>query len=96
MYRIQFEWNEKKNRENQRKHGISFEEAQTVFLDENAFEFFDPDHSESEERFILLGASVRLRMLVVCYCHRQQTTIRLISARKANSREEANYVEMIL
>ena len=96
MYRIQFEWNEKKNRENQRKHGISFEEAQTVFLDENAFEFFDPDHSESEERFILLGASVRLRMLVVCSCHRQQTTIRVISARKANAREETDYMEMIL
>ena len=96
MYSICFEWNESKNHENQRKHGVSFEEAQTVFLDENAREFFDPDHSGDEERFILLGISIRLRILIVCYCHRwPNTTIRIISARKANAFEEKKYEEII-
>jgi len=93
MYSIRFEWNEKKNRENQRKHGVSFEEAQTVFLDENAIEYFDLDHSGHEDRFILLGVSARLRVAVVCYCHRQGNVIRLISARKADNREEKDYWE---
>ena len=95
MNRIHFEWDERKSADNQRKHGVSFEEAQTVFYDENAREFFDPDHSEDEDRFIMLGASVRLRVLVVCHCHRQGGNIRIISARKANHKEEKDYWEII-
>ena len=91
-----FEWDGRKNIHNQRKHGVSFEEARTVFLDENAREFFDPDHSQQENRFILLGISNRLRVLVVCYCHRQhESAIRIISARKSNPKEEKDYWEII-
>jgi uncharacterized DUF497 family protein len=82
MSQIRFEWNEVKSRQNKRKHGVSFEEAQTVFLDENAIRYFDPDHSENEDRFIMLGISFALRVLVVCHCYRQdETLIRIISAR---------------
>lgn len=92
MVGLRFEWDEAKGRENIRKHGISFEEAQTVFLDENAVRFFDPDHSEDEDRFIMLGMSFELRVLVVCHCHRESdTVIRIISARKADRREENSY-----
>jgi len=62
MEDIRFEWDEPKNRENKRKHGVSFEEAQTVFFDENAIRYYDPDHSESEDRFIMLGLSLQLRL----------------------------------
>ena len=95
MTGIHFEWDERKSLENERKHGISFEEAQTVFYDENAREFFDPDHSEEEDRFIMLGVSVYLRVLVVCHCHRRGKSIRIISARKANNNEEKGYWEII-
>ena len=95
MSGIHFEWDERKSIENKRKHGVSFEEAETVFYDENAREFFDPDHSEDEDRFVILGVSVRLRVLVVCHCHRQGKSIRIISARRANHREEKDYREMI-
>ncbi len=89
---LRFEWDETKNRANIRKHGVSFEEAQTVFLDENAIRFFDPDHSEDEDRFIMLGMSFKLRVLVVCHCYRKNDTmIRIISARKAVKNEEKNY-----
>ena len=92
MSDIVFEWDEKKNRENQRKHKVSFEEAQTVFLDENAIRYFDPDHSQDEDRFLMLGISFRLRVLVVCHCHRQdESVIRIISARKADKREQSDY-----
>ena len=92
MTDIRFEWDEGKNRENRRKHGVSFEEAQTVFLDENAIRFFDPDHSTDGERFLMLGISCRLRVLVACHCLRaNDTVIRIISARKANKKEEADY-----
>ena len=92
MGQITFEWDEAKNRANQRKHGVSFAEAQTVFLDENAIRYFDPDHSQSEDRFILLGVSFRLRVLVVCHCYRaDDATIRIISARKANREEARDY-----
>ena len=92
MSEIRFEWDEKKNRENQRKHGVSFEEAETVFLDENAIQYFDPDHSKDEDRFIMLGVSLRLRVLVVCHCFRaDDSVIRLISARKANKEEAKAY-----
>ncbi len=92
MVGLCFAWDEKKNLANQRKHGVSFEEAQTAFRDENATVYVDPDHSEDENRFILLGLSLKLHVLVVCHCYRQDdSTIRIISARKANKREETDY-----
>ena len=92
MSDIRFEWDERKNRENRRKHKISFEEAQTVFLDENAIRYFDPDHSGDEDRFLMLGMSFTLRVLVVCHCYREEdSVIRIISARKADKRERADY-----
>ena len=92
MTEIQFEWDEAKSRVNRRKHGVSFEEAQSVFLDENAIRFFDPEHSADEDRFLMLGISVRLRVLVVCHCFRSgDAVIRIISARKADKKECANY-----
>jgi len=75
-----------------RKHKVSFEEAQTVFLDENAIRYFDPDHSEDEDRFIMLGMSFTLRVLVVCHCYREDdSVIRIISARKADKHEQSGY-----
>ncbi len=92
MRDLRFEWDEDKNRENIKKHGVSFQEAQTVFLDENAMRFFDPDHSRDEDRFIMLGMSFKLRVLVVCHCHRENdTVIRIISARKADKHEAKDY-----
>ena len=92
MSDIRFEWDEKKSRANKRKHKVSFEEAQTVFLDENAIRYFDPDHSDDEDRFLMLGMSFTLRVLVVCHCYRSDdSVIRIISARKANKREQADY-----
>lgn len=92
MKNIQFEWDEEKNRKNKRKHGVSFEEAQTVFLDENAIRFFDPDHLDDEDRFLMLGISFQLRILVVCHCFRaSDAVIRIVSARKANRKEESVY-----
>jgi len=92
MEGIEFIWDEQKNRANVRKHKVSFEEARSVFLDENALRFFDPDHSSEEERFIMLGMSFSLRVLVVCHCYREDdAVIRMISARKANKREQLNY-----
>ena len=94
MSDIRFEWDEAKNRENKRRHGVSFEEAQTVFLDENAIRYFDPDHSTDEDRFLMLGISFKLRVLVVCHCYRaSDSVIRIISARKANRKEISNYGE---
>ena len=94
MNGIRFVWDEKKAWLNKKRHGISFEEAETIFYDENAIEFFDPDHSESEDRFLMLGLSVRLRVLVVCHCMREENTVvRIISARKATRFEEKNYWE---
>ena len=92
MSEIRFEWDIAKNRLSKRKHGVSFEEAQTVFLDENAIRYYDPDHSEDEDRFILLGLSFRLRVLVVCHCYRvNDTMIRIISARRADRTETEDY-----
>jgi uncharacterized protein len=91
MNHIRFVWDSSKASLNRKKHGISFEEAQTVFYDENSIEYFDPDHSENEDRFIMLGFSFKLRMLVVCYCVRTGNTIRIISARKATRHEAGNY-----
>jgi uncharacterized DUF497 family protein len=92
MESLQFAWDEKKNRANRRKHGLSFEEAQTAFFDERAEVYFDPDHSEDEDRFILLGLSYRMRVLVVCHCYRESDLlIRIISARKADKSEQEDY-----
>jgi len=92
MNDIHFEWDESKSRESKRKHGVTFEEARTVFLDENAIRFYDPEHSEDEDRFIMLGISFTLRVLVVCHCYRaDDTVIRIISARKADKQEEQEY-----
>ncbi|MBA2484702.1 MAG: BrnT family toxin [Nitrospira sp.] len=89
---IRFEWDEKKNRQNIRKHGVSFEEAQSVFLDDHAMRFYDPDHSEDEDRFLMLGLSFTLRILVVCHCYREpDAVIRIISARKATRQERVYY-----
>jgi len=89
---LSFVWDDRKDLANQRKHGVSFAEARSVFYDENAREYADPDHSAREERFILLGISSRLRVLVVCQCYREsETVIRLISARRAQRNEEEAY-----
>ncbi len=90
MADLRFEWGERKNAQNQRKHGVSFEEAGTVFLDEHALLIADPHHSEREERFILLGLSSQLRTLVVCHCCRRREEI-LISARRASRPERQRY-----
>jgi uncharacterized protein len=90
--RLRFEWDARKAAANLRNHGVSFEEARTAFLDDNALLRPDDDHSDDEDRFLLLGLSGRLRTLVVCHCYRQEDeVIRLISARKANSLERQQY-----
>ena len=92
MDELTFVWDERKNRANQRKHGIAFEEARTAFYDEGSKVFSDPDHSDDEDRFILLGMSAGLRVLVVCHCLREEDSVlRIISARKANPREREAY-----
>jgi uncharacterized DUF497 family protein len=89
---LRFEWDERKNRSNRRKHGVSFEEARTAFLDDNARVIPDPDHSEGEERFVLIGLSVSLRVLIVCHCYRQTDEIvRIVSARRADQNEIKQY-----
>jgi len=91
---LRFEWDERKNSANQNKHGVSFEEAQSVFFDEGAIEYDDPGHSDEEDRFILVGNSYQLRTLVVCHCFRQSASvIRIISARKATRRERRAHSE---
>ncbi len=89
---VSFAWDEQKAAENARKHKVSFEEAMSVFLDENAIEYFDPDHSEDEDRFLMLGVSWRLRLPVVHYSLRRRgRQIRIISARKATKNEAKAY-----
>ena len=91
---LRFEWDVNKAEINAEKHGVSFNEAVTVFADEQAVLFDDPDHSENEERFILLGISAAARMLIVCHCEREGgSVIRVISARKATKTEELQYLE---
>jgi hypothetical protein len=88
---IKFEWNTVKATSNKKKHGVSFEEAQSVFYDEFAVQFFDEDNFESEDRFLMLGFSNEARLLIVCHCERDQgNIIRIISARKA-TKKESNY-----
>lgn len=92
MESIRFDWDENKNIVNQKKHGISFVEAKTVFYDEAARIIDDPEHSEEEERFIILGFSKKANLLVVCHCYRcSETVIRIISARKATKTEARQY-----
>jgi hypothetical protein len=97
MKDISFEWDETKNISNKRKHGISFEEAQTVCADENGLLIHDPDHSDEEDRFILLGLSSKFRILVVCHGYgKSDQIIRIISARKATRSEQKEYWERCL
>ncbi|MCR4303255.1 MAG: BrnT family toxin [Gallionella sp.] len=89
---IKFDWNPVKAASNMRKHGVSFEEAQSVFYDEFAVQFFDEESSEAEDRFLMLGLSDEVRLLIVCHCEREQgSTIRIISARKATKNEGKYY-----
>ena len=88
---LRFDWDNRKNASNRRKHGISFEEAQTVFYDDRAIIVEDPD-TEEEDRFVLMGLSAALRTLVVCHCYREDDcVIRIISARRANKHERSDY-----
>ena len=92
MNMIRFEWDDNKNEINKKKHIISFEEARTVFYDDAALVIDDPEHSEDEDRFIILGLSKRANLLVVCHCYRESdTVIRIISARKATKTESQYY-----
>ena len=92
MSNIRFEWDARKASTNKKKHGISFEEARTVFLDENAKLIDDPDHSEEEDRFVLLGVSSSLKVMLVCHCYREEgNVVRIISARKASTLESKQY-----
>ena len=92
MKDISFEWGESKNKTNIQKHGVSFEEAKSVFYDEFALLIADPDHSDAEDRFVLLGLSAKLRLLLVCHCFEVDAgLIRIVSSRKANQREASLY-----
>ena len=91
MSYLSFEWDESKNSSNQKKHGVSFEEAKSVFTDQFARLISDPDHSDEEDRLILLGTSIHSRLLVVCHCIRINDSIRIISARKADKLEREIY-----
>ena len=92
MKQLIFDWDKRKEKTNIKNHGVSFEEARTTFYDEHALLFHDPDHSEDEDRFILLGVSYKLNTLIVCHCYREEkTVIRIISARKADKDETNEY-----
>lgn len=92
MSTLHFEWDERKAAANERKHGVGFEEAKSVFADDRAKLIDDPDHSEDEDCFILLGLSSALRMLVVCHCYRgEDSVVRIMSARKATAWESKFY-----
>ena len=92
MEEIRFKWNKTKSKANEKKHKISFQEASTVFSDEMGIEFYDDEHSEWEDRFLLLGLSNKLNLLLVCHCHKEsEGIIRIISARKATKNESRYY-----
>ena len=94
METIRFEWDPNKAKINVRKHGVTFREAQSVFQDPEALVIDDPDHSQEEERFIILGLSQKANLLVVCHCYRESdTVIRIISARKATTTETEQYID---
>lgn len=89
---IRFEWDPNKAEKNREKHGVTFEEASTVFYDVTAVQFYDEDHSDGETRYLMLGASAKLRILLVCHCFRQEEqVIRIISARPATKKEAEHY-----
>lgn len=89
---IKFEWDTDKAKSNQKKHGVSFDEAQSVFYDEFAIQFFDEESSDTEDRFLMLGLSQEQRILIVCHCERDSgNIIRIISARKATKHERKFY-----
>lgn len=88
---LKFEWNFDKSVSNIQKHGVSFDEAKAVFTDEYARLIGDPDHSQNEGRFLLLGTSIESNLLVVCHCIREAEIIRIISARKAGKQERKIY-----
>ncbi|EIO4564344.1 BrnT family toxin [Vibrio parahaemolyticus] len=89
---IKFKWDPAKAEINIKKHGITFEEASSVFYDEYAIQFFDSEHSDAEDRFLMLGMSNNLNVLVVCHCERDNgNTIRIISSRKATKNEAKHY-----
>ena len=93
---MQFSWDKGKALTNQKKHKVSFEEAVTTFYDENALVIADPDHSSVEERFIILGVSRELRLLLVSHCYRNKDeVVRIISARKATTKESEQYEEQL-
>ena len=92
MSELRFEWDPSKATANVKKHGVSFEEAATVFFDDRAVEFYDDSHSDWEDRMLLLGLSSRLRLLLVCHCFRKSNSVvRIISARKATQKESVLY-----
>ena len=91
---LKFEWDENKNQTNIKKHGISFEEASSVFYDEDALILNDEAHSQKEDRFVLIGFSYKYNLLVVCHCYRQnEKVVRIISARKATKYEGKEYLK---
>ncbi len=90
-----YEWDHNKNQINRKKHGLDFEEAMTVFFDERGILFDDPEHSEYEDRFLLLGMSEETNICIVCHCYRNDDTIRIISARKATKKEMYTYAQGI-
>ena len=97
MADINFTWDPKKDKQNIKKHNVDFEEAKSVFYDDFARVIYDPDHSEDEDRFIILGTSKYQNILIVCHCYRENNSnIRIISARKANKNEKKHYMEFLL
>jgi len=96
MRDVRYEWDPRKSRSNKAKHGVSFEEARTAFLDEHARVIPDVEHSEEEDRFILMGMSIELRVLIVCHCYRaSDQLVRIISARRADASERRQYAEYL-
>jgi len=98
MIKVCFEWNRNKEKANTRNHGVSFNEAKTVFYDENAIEFFDEDHSLAENRYLMIGLSSKLRLLLVNYTVREEKdedVIRIISSRKPTKKEQMVYFERL-
>ncbi len=99
MKKVRFEWDEKKDLSNFRNHGVAFDEAKTVFYDENAIEFYDEDHSVKEVRFLMIGLSSKLRILLVSYTVREgkdEDVIRIISSRKPIKNEQKIYIEKLI
>ena len=92
---MRYDWDDVKNKRNFKKHGVWFEEAQTTWADLKSLEFFDPEHSDDEDRFIRIGYSTKNRLLLVVFCEREGSTIRIISARKALPKEIKDYEKRI-